>query len=246
MFGRQAQTSRQVDRYVQKMTRQQWDHLKAKAEAGDPEAQWQVGSWFEDGLADRRGHILVRPDAQAAARWFRRSAGSGNAAGQIHLGVCLCAGRGIRRDDTEALRWFKRALRQGDPCAPNNIASLYRDRGNNRLAMFWYQRAVACGDADALVEVGRGYYGGVGVRGDAKHAVRCFRQAVAAKNITQAGREDAMFHIGLAFHEGRGVKKSNAQAVRWLARANRDADHAEARSLLGRIAKKSRAKLRRP
>jgi TPR repeat protein len=231
---------------MQKMTRKQWNRLKAKAKAGDSEAQWEIGSWLEDGLADPKGRTLVRPDARAAARWYRQSASRGNAAGQIHLGVCLCAGRGIRRDDTEALRWFKRALRQGDPCAPNNIASVYRDRGNNRLAMFWYQRAVACGDADALVEVGRGCYAGVGVRSDAQHAVRCFYRAVASKNITQAGREDAMFHIGVAFHEGRGVKKSNTQAVRWLARANHDDDHGDARSLLDRIATESRAKHRRP
>jgi hypothetical protein len=101
--------------------------------------------------------------------------------------------------------------------------------------MFWYRRAVASGDADALVEVGRRYYAGVGVRHDPEHAVRCFRKAITSNNISQAGREDAMFHLGTAFHEGRGVKQSNARALKWLSRANRDDDHAEARNLIERI-----------
>ena len=220
---------------MQEMKRKQWNQVKARAEAGDSEAQWEVGSWFEDGLADPNGLVIAHPDARAAARWFRRSAIGGNPSGQNHLGVCLCAGRGVRRDDAEALRWFKRALRQSYLVAPNNIASVYSDRGNHRRAMFWYHRAAACGDGDALVEVGRRYYAGVGVKRDPERGVRCFRKAIASKNITPAGREEAMFHLGAAFHEGRGVKQSNVRAIKWLSQANQDDDHAEARNLIERI-----------
>lgn len=218
------------------MTRRTWNQLIARAQAGDREAQWEVGSWLEDGLADSKGLVLVHPDTRAAVRWFRRSAIAGSAAGQIHFGVCLCAGRGVRRDDGEALCWFKRALRQGDPCAPNNIASVYGDRGNNRRAMLWYRRAVSSGDGDALVEVGRRYYSGIGIRRDPKQAVHCFRRAIRSKNITQASREEAMFRLGVAFHEGRGVVQSNARAVKWLTQSNNDDDHAGARSLIEKIA----------
>jgi TPR repeat protein len=230
---------------MQSMTREQWIRLRTKAIDGDSEAQWEVGSWLEDGLVNSRDIVLAHPNARAAVRWYRKSAVAGNAAGQIHLGVCLCAGRGVRRDETEALRWFKRALGQGDWSAPNNIASVYRDRGNHRRAILWYQRATARGDGDALVEVGCGYYTGVGVRRDPQQAIRYFRKAVTSKNISQAGREDAMFHIGVAFHEGRGVKKSDAQAIKWLALANRDDDHAKARGLLESIVRERRATLHR-
>jgi uncharacterized protein len=174
---------------LQQKARNEWDRLNAKAQDGDSEAQWEVGSWLEDGLVDSAWRTLVRPDSRAAVRWYRKSAVAGSASGQIHLGVCLCDGRGVRRDDVEGLRWFKRALRQGDTCAPNNIARVYQDRGNYRRAMFWYRRAVACGDGDALVELGRGYYGGIGARPDPKQAVHLFRRAIISRNITQAGRE---------------------------------------------------------
>lgn len=237
-YDRAERTAWEIRR-MQEMTREQWNQLKSKAQGGDSEAQWEVGCWLEDGLVDSCGVVFVHPDARAALRWYRQSAIAGNSAGQMHFGVCLCAGRGVRRDKAEALRWFKRALRQGDPSAPGNIASVYKDRGNHRRAMFWYQRAIACGDGDALVEVGRGYYTGIGVRRNPKRAVRCFRKAIISKTITQAGREDAMFRLGLAFHEGRGVKKSNGRAVRWLSQANRDDDHAEANNLIERITKET-------
>jgi TPR repeat protein len=206
----------------------------AKAQAGNSEAQWEVGSWFQDGLADTKGVVLVRPNARAAVAWYRKSAISGNPSGQNHLGVCLCAGRGVKRNDEEALRWFKRALRQDYPIA-SNIASVYKDRGDHHRAMFWYRRSAAAGDGEALVELGRGYYGGLGVRRDATQAVLCFKRAIASEFISQAGREEAMIHLGLAFYEGRGVKKSDLRALRWLSQANKDDDHPEARRLIQKI-----------
>jgi TPR repeat protein len=185
------------------MSREKWERLKRRANAGDAEAQWEIGSWFQDGLADPKGIVLARRDLRAAVRWFRLSAAAGSPAGQNHLGVCLSAGRGCRRSDAEALRWFKRAFRQRDFCAAKNIASVYRERVNNGRAIFWYQRAAASGDGDAQVAVGRYYYTGVGVRRNYSRAAQCFREAIASRFITQAGREDARFHLGVALQEAR-------------------------------------------
>ncbi len=102
----------------------------------------------------------------------------------------------------------------------------------------WYRRAVACGDDDALVEVGWRCYAGIGTRPDADEAVRCFRRAIASKCITQAGREDAMFHLGVAYNDGRGVRQSPALAVKWLSKANHDGDHIPAKNLIKKINKR--------
>jgi TPR repeat protein len=104
--------------------------------------------------------------------------------------------------------------------------------------MFWYRRAAASGDGNALVEVGRRYYAGIGVRRDPNRAVGCFREAITSRDISQAGRENAMFHLGVAYHEGCGVEKSSVRALQWLSKANIDDDHTEARNLLKRIARK--------
>jgi TPR repeat protein len=186
---------------------------------------------------DSRGQLLVRPRPSSAVRWFRKSALAGNADGQNNLGVRLSRGYCVPRDEVEALHWFKCAFSQGYLLAAANIASVYKDWGNNRRAMFWYQRAAHRGDGEAWVEVGRGYYKGAGVRADPNRAVRYFRKAIASRNISQAGRENAMFHLGVAFYEGRGAIKSNALALKWLAKANTDDDHVEARKLIEKVSR---------
>jgi len=55
---------------MQKMSRTRWNQLKARAEAGDSEAQWEVGSWLADGLADPSGFVFVHPNVRAAVFWF--------------------------------------------------------------------------------------------------------------------------------------------------------------------------------
>ncbi len=230
------------------MTLTKWNRLitrlSTKAEAGDAEAQWELGSWIEDGFVDRNGAVVVPEDRRAALSWFRRSAESGNANAQLHLGVYLSGGTCTRRDDVKALFWFKSALRQGSSVAAGNIASVYRERKDHRRALFWYERAAAGGDGDALVEVGIQYYAGQGVRRNPKHAVQCFRRAIRSKNISQAGRELAMFHLGVAYRQGQGVNQSNANALRWLSTANVDDDIPAARAMIKNIKREIPSKAR--
>jgi len=210
------------------MTLTQWNRLIAKlrekAEAGDAEAQWELGSWLEDGFTNRQGALVVPEDRRAALSWFRRSAQIGNPNAQIHLGVYLCGGICTKRDDVKALFWFKRALRQNPSVAAHNIASIYRDREDQRRALLWYERAAAAGDGDALVEMGIQYYAGQGARRDPTHAVLCFREAIRSNSISQLAREVAMYHLAVAYWEGLGVKQSNTKALQWLSLANRDDD----------------------
>jgi hypothetical protein len=207
------------------MTLKAWNRLIAplnqKAEAGDPEAQWELGAWIEGGLVNRRGATLVPANPRAALRWFRRSAAGGCAFAQNHLGVYLSRGTCTRRHDTQALYWFKQAFRQGVSVAANNIASIYRDRQNHRRALFWYARAASGGDGDAWVEVGMRYYAGQGVRRNPRYAVACFRKVLRNGNVTQIGRETAMFRLGMAYREGQGVKQSDGTALKWFSMANR-------------------------
>lgn len=222
------------------ITRKQWNKILQKAQEGDADAQWQVGSWTEDGLTDINGSVIVNPNIRFAVGWYRKSASAGFSSAQISLGNCLSKGRGIRRNVTEALRWYKRALRNEKSCwaAATNIATVYRDRGNNRRAFYWYKRAADYGDRDAFVEVGFRLYHGIGVKRAPKEAVCYYRKAIASKIITQiteGGREDAMYHLGVAYYEGRGVKKSMPLAIKWLSKANADDDYDEARELLQKI-----------
>ena len=62
-------------------------------------------------------------------------------------------GRGVREDDEEAVRWYRRAAEQGHAPAQTNLGWMYENgRGVRRdrvEAVRWYRLAAEQGNADA-------------------------------------------------------------------------------------------------
>src|ERR1022692_2124462 len=75
---------------------------KAGAEAGQPEAQFDLGVLYAKGLG-------VQRDLTVAANWYRKSADQGNAEAEFALGQMYSRGWGVPRDFTDAIRWFEMA-----------------------------------------------------------------------------------------------------------------------------------------
>lgn len=121
------------------------------AEAGDPLAQFGLGTlyheglglpldlvesayWFheaaEQGLAEaqynlgnayKEGEGVGQSDTMAV-HWWRRSAEQGFALAQFNLGTAIYFGRGVPADPTEGLEWYRKAAAQGHPLAQNALA----------------------------------------------------------------------------------------------------------------------------
>lgn len=72
------------------------------AEAGDAEAQVNVGEIFEKGLGEA-------PNYQAALVWYRRAAEQGNGRAEFNLGTLYEQGLGVPADPLAALNWYRRA-----------------------------------------------------------------------------------------------------------------------------------------
>ena len=221
--------------YGYKTSISDWQSLLARARNGDREAEWEVGDRYADGCKDERGRITVRRSSAKAAQWFRRAAEHGIDSGQNNLGVLLGNGNGVRKNVEEALLWLKKASRAGNTCAAQNIAITYRENGDLKTAFKWFRRASEAGDGDALIQLGIHYYWGKGIRRNPRAAVRCFRTATRAKNISGAGRDDAFFFLGIAYHEGRGVRASIPNAKKFFERANIDGDHVPADKMLSKL-----------
>jgi len=221
--------------YTYKMSASKWQALLARAKRGDPEAEWEVADRYGDGCKNRDGKTLVRRSRRKAAQWFRRAAEHGLSAAQNTLGVVLSNGDGVRKDVDEALSWLRKAFRAGDTCAAQNIAITYREIGDLRAAVKWFRKSADAVDGDALIQLGIHYYWGKGVRKNSKAAIRCFRMASKAKNISEGGRDDAFFLLGVAYSEGEGVRTSIPSARRLFKRANVDDDHPAARKMLRRL-----------
>jgi uncharacterized protein len=221
--------------YTYRMSALQWQKLLARAERGDPEAEWEVADRYGDGCKSPGGEVVVKRSRRKAAHWFRRAAEHGLAPAQNTLGVLLSNGDGVRKNVDEALSWMRKAFRAGDACAAHNIAITYRQIGDLTTAVKWFRKSVNVGDKDALIQLGIHYYWGKGVKKSPRAAVRCFRMATKAKNISESGRDDAFFLLGLAYFEGRGVITSTPKAMRLLKRANIDNDHPAACKMLNQV-----------
>ena len=72
------------------------------AEAGDAEAQANVGEIFERGLGGS-------PNYEAAAIWYRKAAEQGNPRAQFNLGTLYEQGLGVEKDKLQALNWYRKA-----------------------------------------------------------------------------------------------------------------------------------------
>ena len=73
--------------------------LRARAEAGDASAQYNLGLMHAEG----RG---VPQDAATAVIWYRKAAEQGDAGAQYHLGLMYAEGRGVPQDAAAASAWF--------------------------------------------------------------------------------------------------------------------------------------------
>jgi len=129
--------------------------LRKKAEAGDANAQFTIGSMHENGSG-------VHQDYAEAARWYRKAAGRGDARAQYNLGIMHQNGWGVPQDDTEAVKWYRKAAMQGVASAQYNLGFMYLNAQgvpqNYAEAEKWYRKAAEQGDVDATRILGLAYY----------------------------------------------------------------------------------------
>ncbi|MCP4006082.1 MAG: sel1 repeat family protein [bacterium] len=133
------------------------------------------------------------------------------------------------------MRWYRRSWRDGNCSAANNIATIYRDEKNRRLAFQWWTRAQSRGDGNAAVDVGYCYQYGIGTRRNRSLARRMFKHAISADYVSEWRREEAMYHLAVVYLDA----GSASRATQLLARASADGDFTEATSLLAEIRSQS-------
>lgn len=119
--------------------------IRRAAEQGDPEAQTQLGTLYQ------QGDGVPEDDAEGVA-WYRRAAGQGYADAQFLLGFVYSNGEGVPLDDAESLASFRRAAEQGHDAAQWMLGTMYvwgERRGVPRddvAAYMWLHLAVSQND----------------------------------------------------------------------------------------------------
>ena len=93
------------------------DALQAKAEAGDVEAQYEMGWRHALGM----GAPL---DDDLAVEWLQRAAEAGHMLAQNNLGARYFSGDGVEENLQQAYRFFYLAAEQGDRKAGKNLDAI--------------------------------------------------------------------------------------------------------------------------
>lgn len=85
--------------------------------------------------------------------------------------------------------WYRRAARRGDAAAASNAGCIYRDEGRIKLALRWFEKAVALDLDDAMLEIAKLCLGPLG---DAKRAKRLLAKVLSSKEVAVATQEEAV------------------------------------------------------
>ena len=181
-----------------------FDRLKARAEAGDDVAQLNLGLTYYEG-----GEV-PKNDVEAV-KWWRRSAGLGNASAQCNLGNAYANGYGVPKDEAEAEKWDRKAADQGDAMAQYNLGFAYNSgKGVPKdvvEAAKWFRKAADQGYASAQYNLGFACNSGEGVPKNFEEATNWFRKA-AKQGMAKAQNSLAWCYVG-----GHGVPANNISAL---------------------------------
>lgn len=146
--------------------------LIAKADAGDIDAQFRVGSAYDTGNG-------APHSGENAMKYYLMAAEKGHVEAQNSVGSALQA----EEKYSEALVWFERASAQGHALATNNLAFLY-DLGqgvkqDRRKGFELYSRAADLGWAESMWNIANMY--GAGQLGEIDMVSACIWTTRARK-----------------------------------------------------------------
>jgi uncharacterized protein len=216
--------------------------LRARAEKGDAEAQYDLGFKYDfgDGLPK---------DREQAIEWYRKAAEQGHARAQYRLGWSYQFGEATFRDLSQAVGWYLKAAEQGEPRAEFSLGIISQAEDDQTQAVRWFSKAAAQDLAEAQFALGKLYQTGRGTEKDIAKAVEWYRKA-AEQGLVQAqsnlgyvystgqgvtkdfavaalyfraaaekGDKDAQTSLGLMYVNGEGVHREAASAVEWFRKA---------------------------
>lgn len=92
-----------------------FQYLKELAEAGDPEAQYELGGFYHWGR-------VGAADFTKARQWYERSAKQGNVDAMLGLAVIYGHGQGVPQDKAASFRWL--VLASSQHLAPEDAARI--------------------------------------------------------------------------------------------------------------------------
>ena len=147
---------------------------------------------------------------------LRHRASGGDGQAQFELARHYRDGKGVAKDDAEALQWAHRAADGGHAEAMDFVGSAFL-RGSvikaNPVIALGYFKAAAAQSTQAAFNLGQCYFGAQGTQQDIPQALECWKKAA------DAGHGRAASCAAMAYLSGEGVAPDALQARRLAERA---------------------------
>lgn len=205
------------------------DELKKKAEAGDADAQWQLGNCYYSGTE-------CKQDYGAAVKWLKKAAEQNQPAAEFWLGMCYGEGRGTERNTDEGLKWIRKSADKGyangqiwiggilwEKSFKSNIDKKLHPTGDSKQdedsgkyldeAMSWFRKAAEQNNPDAQHFLANCYNSRRHGDEDAKAAAFWYRKAA------EQGEAESQYRLGRCYANGAGVEKDLNEAAHWYREA---------------------------
>jgi uncharacterized protein len=126
--------------------------VKQAAEMGNPEAEYNFGICYQQG-------IEVTMSDSIANVWFLKAAMHGSKNGQFKVAYSYALGRGLPKNDKQALYWSLKCAEQNDPECMFNVISCYLNgTGTNQSVdsmMLWAARLALLDNSEDLQTSGK-------------------------------------------------------------------------------------------
>lgn len=172
--------------------------LRKSARNGYKEAQYQLGIIYKEGKG-------IEPDDEEAFELFKKASDQGHTNAKLEIAGMYRNGIGVRQDYSKAIELFRELAEEDEvPEAQFQLAISYGD-SKPKKALYWLNKAVENGNANAQCFLGILYSSGQLVEQDHTQAYNLISQAAAqghkeAKQIKaiydKAKTEEAMQNIG--------------------------------------------------
>ncbi len=130
---------------------------------------------------------------RSAFRLFLAAAKAGMVPAFRTVGQFYDCGDGVRANEDAAIYWYRRAYRDGDYSAANNIGCIWRHRRQLGRALMWLHRAVRLGDDDANLNIAKIY---LGDKRSLKKAIPYLKKIYRSRYVTEGTREEAKLLLG--------------------------------------------------
>lgn len=115
-FRRIKAKARRVERASR--LKEELQELLKRAEAGDAQAQSELGNSYSSGEGAPK-------DLALAFQWYERSAGQGNHCGQYNLADCYRRGEGVPKDIHKAIYWLEKSAEKDKTIATFELGEIF-------------------------------------------------------------------------------------------------------------------------